>query len=377
MEKLFPAGIPVSGKDLIGREKELSSLISYIKIGQSVVILAPRRLGKTSLILETIERVKPNFFTCYVDIFKITTIKGLAESIIDGVYVNKGLLSFVSNAKRNVVQLIKQVQANLSLGDVEITLKLLGEKDEDLLFEHALNLPEEFSKKFKKPMVIFFDEFSDIMKLNGEKIIKKMRSIIQLQKNTTYIFSGSQEGLMKDVFVNSKSAFYRFARIMKIGNLEEKELAKYINDKFNSVKIKIEPNALEYILKKLEGHPYCTQLVCQNLYFILLREQKKVAKLNFVQQAFRETFIEERTYIDEVWDRIKSRKDFGEVLRIIAQDENPYEILQDQLIRQQIYNIVSELEKTGHIKRVKKGKYILSDPFLKAFITEEFRLDLP
>lgn len=371
MERLFPAGLPVRGKDLIGREKELSSLIGYIDIGQSTVILAPRRLGKTSLILETIDRLKPNFFVCYVDIFKITSLRGLADGIIDGVYANKGLPSFVSDAKRNIVQLIKQVQANLSLGDVEITLKLLGEKDEELLFEHALNLPEEFSERFRKPTAVFFDEFSDIIKLNGEGIIKKMRSVIQLQKNTIYIFSGSQEGLMKDVFVNSKSAFYRFARIVKIGNLGKEELARYICDKFNRVEIKIEPNALEYILVKLEGHPYYTQLVCQNLYFILLREQKRLARLNLVKQAFRETFIEERTYIEEVWDRIKARKDFGEVLRIIAQGENPYEVLEGKFIRQQVYNIISELEKIGHIKRVKKGEYVLFDPFLKTFLSEE------
>jgi hypothetical protein len=328
-------------------------------------------LGKTSLILETIERIKSKFFTCYIDIFKVTTIKELAESIIDAVYINKNLVSFVSNAKKNIVQLIKQVQANISLGDVEITLRLLGEENEELLFEHALNLPEEFSRKFGKPVVVFFDEFSDIMKLNGDKIVKKMRSIIQLQKNSVYIFSGSQEGLMKNVFANNKSAFYRFARIIEIGNLGESPLAQYIRNKFNSVKIKIEENALEYILKKLQSHPYYTQLICQNLYFILLREPRKIIDLNCVQQAFREAFIEERSYIEEVWDKIKSRKDFGEVLRIIAHSGNPYEILKKKLIRQQIYNIVSELEKGGHIKRIEKGKYFLTDPFLKAFLTEE------
>lgn len=371
MERLFPVGTPVVGKDLVGREKEISLLSNYINIGQSVVILGPRRLGKTSLILEMIERIKSRFFTCYIDIFKVTTIKGLAESIIDAVYVNKNLFSFVSNAKKNIVQLMKQVQTNISLGDVEITLKLLGEENDQALFEHALNLVEEFSRKFGKPIVVFFDEFSDIMKLNGEKIVKKMRSIIQLQKNSIYVFSGSQEGLMKEVFANNKSAFYRFARIIEIGNLDEKQLSQYIRDKFNTLKVKIEENALEYILKKFRAHPYYTQLVCQNLYLILLRTHQKIINLSCVHQGFKEAFIEERSYIEEVWDKIKNRKDFGEVLRIIAHDGNPYEILKNKLVRQQIYNIVSELERSGHIKRIEKGKYFLTDPFLKAFLTEE------
>ena len=51
-------GKPVTGKELVGRENEISLLMEYLQMGQSVVLVAPRRFGKTSLVLEALTRLK-------------------------------------------------------------------------------------------------------------------------------------------------------------------------------------------------------------------------------------------------------------------------------------------------------------------------------
>ena len=44
--------MPVTDENLIGREKEVEEIKALLKIGQSVISIAPRKYGKTSLILE-------------------------------------------------------------------------------------------------------------------------------------------------------------------------------------------------------------------------------------------------------------------------------------------------------------------------------------
>jgi len=55
---MLQVGKPVKGKTFIGWEKEIKEIINYIEIGQSVVIIAPRNFGKTSLVIEVLSRLK-------------------------------------------------------------------------------------------------------------------------------------------------------------------------------------------------------------------------------------------------------------------------------------------------------------------------------
>ena len=57
------------------------------------------------------------------------------------------------------------------------------------------------------------------------------------QSNATYIFSGSMESVMKNMFVTSKSPFYRLARIIKLGYMEKEPWIKYLGKGFKQLKI--------------------------------------------------------------------------------------------------------------------------------------------
>jgi len=46
---MMQVGKPLTGKEFIGRQKEAREIIQYLSMGQSVVLIAPRRFGKTPL----------------------------------------------------------------------------------------------------------------------------------------------------------------------------------------------------------------------------------------------------------------------------------------------------------------------------------------
>lgn len=67
-------GPPVEGKDFYGREKELGIANRLLDSGHSLLLSAPRRIGKSSFAKRLIEDKKAQGWKCvYIDLEQTTT----------------------------------------------------------------------------------------------------------------------------------------------------------------------------------------------------------------------------------------------------------------------------------------------------------------
>ena len=66
---------------------------------------------------------------------------------------------------------------------------------------------------------MIFDEFQKIISLE-DKIEAKLRAIIQLQRNINYVFIGSDEKQMIDIFLNVRNPFYRIGAFLYLQPVE-------------------------------------------------------------------------------------------------------------------------------------------------------------
>ena len=72
MENPFVYGKIVRGKYFADRKAEIAELINDITSDQNVIVFSPRRYGKTSLILEVLDRLKvEGLLNFYLDLFKV------------------------------------------------------------------------------------------------------------------------------------------------------------------------------------------------------------------------------------------------------------------------------------------------------------------
>lgn len=207
---MMQVGKPVTGLDFIGREKEIEMMLEYIKMGQSIVLIAPRRFGKTSLVQEVLNRVKENNdYSAFVDVFNHATLNSLAEEITSGVLHNHGLKDAFKKVKESAVDMFKNVQLKSVIEDFEFVLSFSDKNVTSIeRFKMSLDFINDFSAKHKKKMAFAFDEFGDIVKYDRTKEITKMvRAKLQQQEAAVYIFSGSYESVMQSMFVSSKSHF--------------------------------------------------------------------------------------------------------------------------------------------------------------------------
>lgn len=303
MHQIFPVGVPVVGKDLVGRKREVEEIKDTVKIGQSVILTAPRKYGKTSLILEVLHQLKKeDYFTGFIDLFGVLTKRELAEKIVDTVLMNLRVQHTIKKIKENLVEAMKKIEIKQTVQDFEFILGFCNDQtDEDSLLDTALDFPEEFAKKSKRHLVFVFDEFGDLYKMNGDALIKKMRAEFQMHRHVTYIFSGSQESLMQKLFGHRKSAFFRFGRIFYLAELPAEDLRRYIIRTFKSEEMGIKKEVVDEILTRTNCHPYYTQLLCQLCYLSVknvkpdlgskLKEKKRFAGIwkDMEEKDFRRT----------------------------------------------------------------------------------------
>ena len=206
----FPVGGPVPAADLVGRESYLRRLIERLEDGQHVLISGPRRIGKTSIIVEALRRIRRHgSYTAYVDCLGATDIRGLGERLADAILGN---LSGVERSFEHAKAIAAGMQPTVKVKyeHVELALQLARETNAQRFFEGALDLPQGLAKRSGKRVVVVLDEFQAAGRL-GPRVFDVMRARFQAHRGVSYAFLGSEQGILEELFSAKGHAFYRFA----------------------------------------------------------------------------------------------------------------------------------------------------------------------
>jgi len=360
-------GQPVFGDQLIGRENELRLIKELILAGQSIVIIAPRRMGKTSLMIELIRQLKDeDYFTCNIDIFTTSNIASLAHRITESVFANNKLDKYFRQAVSNIAEAFSNLKFKSEIEDYSFILEFNSKSKTAPfeLLEDSLNLIDNYAAKNKKKMLAAFDEFGDIKKLDGEHIVKLFRSVIQLQQNTTFLFSGSYESVMSELFVSKNAPFYRMTRIIELGNIDSHDFEIYIKRVFNENNIDIDTLRISEILNFTLGHPYYTQLYIQELIINYKLSNNKLLASH--KEILQQLLIVEKSFLERNWEDISKKRENKVVLTAIAKGVvNIYSEIDNKKIN--IARAVNDLKKQGVIS-MKGSSYILNDPLFNEWI---------
>jgi len=227
----------------------------------------------------------------------------------------------------------------------------------------SLDFIEKFALKYKKRTCFAFDEFGDIEKLDGIAIIKLFRGIIQGQKQSVFIFSGSYESVMDRLFVSSKAPFYRMVRIIQPGFIEKESLLEFATRKFLQLGIPFIKDDVIGGVEFTAGHPYYFRLFIQEYYFQYLQEKRKpdlAVVLDNMMQS-------ENSYLEKLWDETSKSKETRIVIIKTVETGKPYSGSQDKGIN--ISRALRELIGKGIV--ISDGSiYRVTDPLFEEFIRQ-------
>lgn len=361
---MFKTGNPVTGKDFIDRKKHLPLFQTYIDQNQSFMIKAPRRFGKTSIVKHLLEN-NPKYEFVYIDIKRVSSLRSLANQIINNAYAISSIENFIYKMKNSLFELIKSVQ-KIKIDEIaELTIKMneTEKMDDTEYFLHSLDVMNSIAIKQNINIKFALDEFQDILKIASKDILDKSRSVMQHHEHITYIFLGSIESIMTKIFEHKSSPFFHFATIVELPPLNVDELYEYSRKAFEEKDI--ECDSLKYMLEYLGGHPDYSLQVLQKLYFLALAHEIKTLTAEDVYNTLIDVISSNKAYIEELISKAKLKKHNLDVLYGIANSEKV------ELDSKTLYNVHTSLEDIGLIKKVSIGKYKINDLFLEIYLQQK------
>ena len=270
----FPVGGPVPAADLVGRETYIRRAVERLADGNHLLVAGPRRIGKTSIILEVLRRLRrKGALTAYVDCLGPTDMRGLGERLADAVLENgSGVERTLEQAKAVAAGMRPTLRVRYE--HVEMALQLAREKNAQRFFESALDLPRTLAAQTGKRVVVVCDEFQAAGRL-GPRVFDTMRTHFQSQRGVAYAFLGSEEGILEELFSEKGRAFYRFAVPLDLTDaggqrfgIAPDDWLDYIRGKFAERKIAIDDSLVDRLLDATGGHPQDTMQLCAALYYL-------------------------------------------------------------------------------------------------------------
>lgn len=298
----FSYGTVVKQPFFFDRIEEKEKIIKTLKGGNNLVLYAPRRYGKTSLVMQVIDALSsPKNVCIYFDFMTIYSKESFIQSF------SKAILNHQNNIPKAVEsfsKFVKGIRPILSFdhnGKPEFSFDFDSSKISDRSLETVIDLPDKLASNNRKFFIIM-DEFQDITKLNGENFEKLLRSKIQHHRNVNYLFLGSRTHLLKDMFTSKNRPFYNSALTMHLDPLPLDDTVAFLNESFlqNSIEID-EPTAL-YLIEKAGNIPYYIQFLASEVWQYCVDRIGKVDK-SIIDSCANEILDLKSDYYFELFDR--------------------------------------------------------------------------
>lgn len=296
------------------RAKETTHLIDNMINGNSTTIISIRRIGKTGLIRHALEQLPENWQGIYIDILETENLTGflnlLATSILTSVpeksSIWKKCMDFVKSLRPIIGfdPLTGAPQASFDITDEYVVQNI----DATLKFLETL----------ETRIVIAIDEFQQILSYPEKNTDAWLRTRIQQMKNVVFIFSGSQQHLMAELFSLPKRPFYRSTQIMKLDKIDQQTYCDFILSMFEKGDKIIAPETAHEILGWTNTHTFYVQSLCNRVFSSTV---KTVTTELWKQQA--SELIQEQEIIFWGYRNILTRPQWN-LLKSIAHEKKVY-----------------------------------------------------
>jgi hypothetical protein len=265
----FRYGAPVSGEHYYQRKDLRQSVLNFLTNQVSVVLFGPRRLGKTSFLFDLEIHLKNSYGyePIIIDTYNVTSHRDFLVQLLSSTAQKK-------NAFAKMVDLVKslpskftpalQVQASPISGEVSWSIGLHKTSDEDVkeLILEALRMITTLGDK----TCLIIDEFQKIGQLDDDGWLEAtIRTAMQFTRSCVFLFSGSQHGILLDMFSQKSRPFYRSSQVVEFTPIDDALFSKWLIHKFQSVGVGVQEDAIDYLQKQVDHSTNYVQMACFHL----------------------------------------------------------------------------------------------------------------
>jgi len=379
---LFPTDEPIPGNQMIGRGEEVRELAAALENGTSLVMAGPRRTGKTSVCDAVLTRLRGRgLYVASVDLFGLADDAELAEALATAVLSNRpAARRLVHRARRLGRQALTATQGALAiqmksqLGDaVELALTPgLAAQDPQRALSQALELPQRVALADGRRCIVFFDEFQEVA---GERhpygdpdaLTKRMRAIFQRSARVSYLFAGSLEHVMRDLFAPQRRALSGFGSFYRLRPIAQEDWYEGLRRRFAADGCAIDQDALEHIVALGALHPRVTMLIAQQTHLFSVLLEKREIDVALVRQGYESAYHGDGALLDQLLEQIRScHRQALKVARRIAARRT----LTEGMHRGDADRALKKMLEAGLTERIARGEYRIINPLLRRRLLE-------
>lgn len=263
---LFPPGI-AEGDAFCNRSAERKRLAQYVQDLTHVVVVAPRRYGKSSLVRKVV--VENDLLYSWTDFLTVSSKKDVEWKV--GKAVAGLLYALAPDLKKlqlNFQKFFKSASPDLMIQALGASLSIHPNFEKNIEIDEALMGLDNYAHELGKRAVVVFDEFQEISMLKDFKVIEALiRHAVERSKAITYIFSGSNRHLLVSMFGSSDRPLYRLCQTLTIERISEDEYQKFLNQVTPEAwRGALSSDAFSKIMVLTERHPYYVNGLCRMLW---------------------------------------------------------------------------------------------------------------
>ena len=356
------------------RVVESKNIVKSIENGNNLVLISPRRMGKTGLVryCYDFEFERDEYYTFFIDILHTTSLQEFTYLLGRKIYETvlpkskKMMAAFIYTLKSISGQFGFDPISNtptfdLSLGDIvrpELTL-------EEIFYylEHA-----------DRPCIVTIDEFQQIAKYPEKNVEALLRTHIQAMSNCQFIFAGSEYYVMQEMFISANHPFYNSADILELKPIELPVYSDFVSGWMTKYQRSIAAELIQSVYQLFRGNTYGMQKTFNEVFALM--SDGEVCSKEIVWQAINNVVDSKEPLFQELLSNIPEKQ--KPLLYAIAADGEVDKITSAAFIQKHKLASASanqyaakQLMASGVITKM-HGKYSLNEQFFDIWINRMY-----
>lgn len=352
------------------RTEEQARLTSAVTNGRNVVLISPRRMGKTSLAYVSLydpEEIRAEYEIFFFDILQTNSLRELAYLLGKEIFNSlagsgrrlRGFLSALRSLKGSFGfdPMTGLPTFDIQLGDIRNP-------------EYTLEEIFGYIEHWEKPVIVVIDEFQQITKYPEKNTEAVLRSYMQKMSNATFVFAGSEQTILQEMFVSSKRPFYNSSEIMTLGPIAEDMYVVFARNLFAERGKTVEEEAIRWAIRLFDSNTFYLQRTMNGAFADT--EEGAVCDMAAVKRSVRSMLAANEVLYREILSNVSvSQKS---VLYAIARNRIVANPMSSRFVRDHslpssssVQSALLKLVKSGLVSKTANG-YSLADPLLRVFI---------
>lgn len=290
-KNFFPTGI-VTGVAFCDREEERGYLKQQMEQNAHVVLISPRRYGKSSLVAQfTLEQKLP---FASIDLLPATSGKYVKNAIMDGVtHLLNSMIPRFKKLKDKLMTCFSGMNPVIELSAFGQSIRLTSNErtHEETIIKLLMNL-DKMAQQLDQQLIFSIDEFQQVATLEESHTLEaSIRHAVERSKNVFYIFSGSNRSLLEELFSKRNRPLYHLCDEMKLGRIDKDYYVSFIKKAVKYTWQKSIPDTcINKILDLTECHPYYVNKLCRMLW-----RKKIIPDLDCVEETWKKYIEVQKT----------------------------------------------------------------------------------